>query len=104
MANDKQAKASLDQIRNLYSDFSEHLHGSGRSYMKLKRCVDELIYQDAVSLDDIAKSIKKVAQNIIYVLMIFHRKNYEQFKVEHQSVFLDCLSPNLKRLYHQISA
>jgi len=96
---------SIEEVINFlniqYSEKSRLIHGSSSKYLQWNRTISEVKLKDTeidIMIDDIAK----LTDNLMTLLVIYHKRSFDKIHHEHRELILSCMSNKNKRIIHNI--
>jgi hypothetical protein len=96
---------SIDEVVNYlsiqYSETSKLIHGSSAKHLQLHRTISEVKLKDA-EMDSMIDDIEKLADNLMTLLILFHKRSFDKIHPEPKRLILSSLSNKNKRIIHNI--
>lgn len=88
-------------LKNEYSETSKLIHGSSFRHFQLSKSISQLKITDQEFTSQ-TKNLEKLLGILITVIIIFHKKTFNQIHHEHRDLIFSCVSPTQKKMIHGI--
>lgn len=88
-------------IYDQYDKQSRVVHGTSKDYLQLNKTIKEIKISDK-ELTDIINDVEEIANYLMTLLILFHKKQFDKIHIDHKNLILSCLSNQNKRIIHGI--
>ena len=85
-------------VKNVDNDYEGRIKPSDSNIVKT---IKEIKISDK-ELTDIINDVEEIANYLMTLLILFHKKQFDKIHIDHKNLILSCLSNQNKRIIHGI--